>query len=149
MYGQLHSKRFINLQFSQQTRATSIFQVNSHMNITLKILILWDDTPYRLLNNYQHYEWSSCLHLQHQAFKEDNSIFTQLFTWKNVTAICRNFSIFLITLCLACHKHIIMWNVYVCTTLPSKHILFLFFIIKFILSIFIIQKSLRSKRLQK
>jgi hypothetical protein len=41
--------------------------------------------------------------------------------------IYRNFSISLMTLCLACHKNIIMWNIYVCVTLPSKHIIFLFF----------------------
>lgn len=138
MYGQQHSKRFINLQFSQHMCATSIFQLNSQVNITLKIQVLLDGTLYRLLNNYQHYEWSSCLQLQHQAFKEENSIFTQIFTWKNVTAIYRNFSIFLMTLCLARHKHTIMWNIYVCIKLPSKHILFLFFIIKFILFMFVI-----------
>lgn len=126
MYGQQHNKRFIYSQFSQQMCAMSIFQVNSHVNITMKIQVLWDVTLYRLLNSYQHYEWSLCLHLQHQAVKEENSIFTQLFTWKNVTAIYKNFSVSLITLCFACRKHIIRWNVNVCTTLPSKHVLLFF-----------------------
>jgi hypothetical protein len=106
------------------------FKVNSQVNITLKNQVSWDVTLYRLLNSYQHYVWSSCLHLQYQAVKEVNSIFTQLFTWKNVTAIYIEISAYLMTLCLSCHKNIIMWNIYVCITLPSKYIIILFFISK-------------------
>ena len=63
--------------------------------------------------------------------------------------IYRNFSISLMTLCLACHKNVIMWNIYVCVTLPSKHIYIRIFYLQIhtfhICSIKIIEKDYRSK----